>query len=78
MGWPFVAHINTIHDWIARTFDWQIYDPSVLLFPSIPSEVDWHATTIIIIAAVLGSLIGAMIPAVRAALMKPIQALRYE
>lgn len=78
MAWPFVLHINTIHEWISHTFDWRIYDPSVLLFPSIPNEVDWHATTIIIIAAVLGSLIGSMIPAARAALMKPIQALRYE
>ncbi len=78
MGWPFVAHINTIHDWISRTFDWRLYDPSVLLFPNIPNQVDWYATTIILIAAVAGSMIGSMIPAARAALMKPIQALRYE
>jgi len=78
IGWPFVIHINTIHDWLARTFGWRIYDPSVLLFPHIPNEVDWYATTIIIISALVGSLIGSMIPAIRAALMKPIKALRYE
>ncbi len=78
MGWPFVVHINAIHDWVGRTFGWKIYDPRVLLFPDIPNEVDWSATMIIMIAAVVGSLIGSMIPAVRAALMKPIQALRYE
>ncbi len=78
MGWPFVVHINAIHDWVAQTFDWRVYDAAVLLFPYIPNEVDWYATTIIMIAALVGSLIGSMIPAARAALMKPIQALRYE
>ena len=78
MGWPFVAHINAIHEWIAGTFGWRIYDPDVLLFPHIPNELDWFATTIIMIAALVGSLIGSMIPAIRAALMKPIKALRYE
>ena len=78
MGWPFVVHINSIHDWVAQTFGWRIYDPAVLLFPHIPNNVDWSATWIIIISALVGSLIGSMIPAVRAALMKPIKALRYE
>ena len=78
LGWPFVVHINVIHDWIAQTFGWQIYDPDVLLFPHIPNEVDFSATTIIMIAALVGSLIGSMVPAIRAALMKPIKALRYE
>ncbi len=78
MGWPFVIHINAIHDWIGRTFGWKIYDPRVLLFPDIPNELDFSATVIIMIAALVGSLIGSMIPADRAALMKPIQALRYE
>ncbi|NIA06787.1 MAG: FtsX-like permease family protein [Actinobacteria bacterium] len=78
MGWPFVVHINAIHDWIAHTFGWRIYDPNVLVFPYIPNEVDWFAAVIIIASALVGSLIGSMIPAIRAALMKPIKALRYE
>ena len=78
MAWPFVIHINAIHDWVAMTFGWRAYDASILIFPFIPNDVDWYAATIIIIAAVLGSMVGSMIPAARAALMKPIQALRYE
>ena len=78
MGWPFVVHINSIHDWVARTFGWKICDSRVLLFPDIPNNVDWSATWIIIISALAGSLIGSMIPAIRAAVMKPIKALRYE
>ena len=77
-GWPFVIHINAIHNWVAQTFGWRIYDPNVLLFPDIPNEVDWFATAIIMVAALAGSLVGSLIPAVRAALMKPVKALRYE
>ena len=78
MGWPFVVHINAIHDWVAQILGWRVYDASILLFPDIPNEVDWSAAVIIMIAAVAGSLVGSMIPAIRAATMKPIQALRYE
>ena len=78
MAWPFVVYINAIHDWIAHTFDWRIYDPNVLVFPYIPNEVDWFVATITMTLALVGSLIGSMVPAIRAALMKPIKALRYE
>ena len=77
-GWPFVIHINAIHDWVAQTFGWRIYDPNVLLFPDIPNEVDWQAAVIIVVLALAGSLVGSLIPAVRAAMMKPVKALRYE
>jgi lipoprotein-releasing system permease protein len=77
-GWPFVIHINSIHGWFAQTFGWRVYDPNVMLFPDIPNEVDWFAAVIIMVSALVGSLIGSMIPAIRAALMKPIKALRYE
>ena len=78
MAWPFVVNINAIHTWVGQTFGWKVYDPSVLLFPHIPNTMDWHATKIIMIATLAGSLIGSLIPAARAAVIAPIKALRYE
>jgi lipoprotein-releasing system permease protein len=78
IGWPFVVNINQIHNWVAETFGWRVYDSSVLLFPDIPNQMDWAATLKIMIASVLACLVGSMIPAIRAVMMKPIKALRYE
>ena len=77
IGWPFVARINLIHEWVSERFG-MVYDPNVLLFPHIPDKVDWFATVLIMTGALAGCLVGSMIPAIRAALMKPIKALRYE
>ena len=78
MAWPFVVNINAIHDWVGQTFDWKVYDPSVLVFPHIPNKMDWYATKVIMIVTLAGSLIGSLIPALRAAVIAPIKALRYE
>ena len=55
-----------------------LWDPSVYYFNEVPSEMDWFTAFLTMGGAVLFSVIGAAIPAARAADTDPVKALRYE
>jgi ABC-type lipoprotein release transport system permease subunit len=48
------------------------------MFSKIPNEVDWQAAVWIALSAIAGAAIGAVIPAVSAAMTRPVNVLRYE
>ncbi len=77
-GWAFVRNINPIQDWLADVFGFRVWSKEYFMFEKIPNEVDWPATVWIIVGAMLAGLVGAMLPAIRAARMQPVEALRYE
>ena len=77
-GYFFVRNINAIHDWIARTFGFVVWSREHFMFDTIPNEVDPMTAAVIVAGAIVAGLIGALIPAVRAARMRPVEALRYE
>jgi lipoprotein-releasing system permease protein len=55
-----------------------IWDPAVYYFTRIPNELDLGTAAITMAGAVAFSLVGAFLPAARAADTDPVQALRYE
>jgi lipoprotein-releasing system permease protein len=55
-----------------------IWDPSVYYFTEIPNEMDMSTVWITLVGAVIFSLIGASIPAAKAADTHAVRALRYE
>jgi lipoprotein-releasing system permease protein len=77
-SWLIVANINPIHDWLGRTFNLVIWDPKVYYFTAIPNDLDWLKAVIVMASGVLASVIGALVPAVKAANMDPVRALRWE
>jgi lipoprotein-releasing system permease protein len=60
------------------TLGFQIWDRSVYFFDKIPSKMDPTEVTVIATVAVASSVIGSIIPAVRAAMVDPVESLRYE
>lgn len=55
-----------------------IWDPSVYYFSRVPSEIDLDAALQTAIGGVIFSVVGAAVPAARAADTDPVQSLRYE
>jgi len=55
-----------------------MWDPKVYYFSVIPNSVDFMSAFVTMIGAVVFSLLGALIPAVKAADTDPVDALRYE
>jgi lipoprotein-releasing system permease protein len=78
LGWAITSNINSIEGFISRALGWKIWRSSVYIFERIPDELDWASAWWIVPAAVLACLVGALIPALAAARMKPVDILRYE
>lgn len=73
-----VTNINEIHGWLGEAFGLVIWDPSVYYFFRIPTDIDPQRFGIVVFGGVLSSAMGALIPAMRAALLDPVKALRFE
>jgi lipoprotein-releasing system permease protein len=54
-----------------------IWDPAVYYFSTIPSQVDWLTAAITWVGAVVFSVLGASVPAAKAADIDPVRALRH-
>ncbi len=77
-GWGVVHNINTLHHWLGKLLGIQIWDPKVYQFDTIPSQMNPKEVSVILGVAVLSAVIGAVVPAVRAARMHPVESLRWE
>jgi lipoprotein-releasing system permease protein len=78
IGTVFVHYINPIHDWLGSALGFQVWSRETFMFSMIPNKVDWTSSALIVAGAILAGLLGAIIPAVRASRMQPVEALRYE
>jgi len=78
LAWVVVRNINTIHDWLGERFGLTIWDPSVYYFSTIPNRVDPAHAGVVLAGGVLAAAAGALSPAIRAAWMDPVRALRFE
>jgi len=78
LGWIVTRNINTIEHWVKVVFGLKIWRSSVYVFEKIPNEINWGSVWWIVLAAVGGCVIGALIPAIVAARTRPVEILRYE
>jgi lipoprotein-releasing system permease protein len=73
-----VHWINQLHTWMGQVMGVQMWDPETYAFDTIPNTMNPRHAAIIVGIAVLSSLLGALLPAIRAARMHPVEALRWE
>lgn len=57
---------------------WQPFPPEIYDLPAIPRIIDWWTNMQVVATAFLVSLLASVIPAWRAARLKPVEAIRYE
>jgi len=78
LAYLIVLNINPIHEWMGRALGLVIWDPKVYYFTDIPNEVDPVQAIFVLIGGVTCAVLGAVAPAIRAAWMDPVRALRFE
>ncbi len=73
-----VSNINLLHSKLATILKIQIWNPETYLFDTIPNTINPREVAVIAACAVVASVVGALVPAVRAARMNPVDSLRWE
>ncbi len=77
-AWLVVSNINEIHEWLGERFGLVIWDPKVYYFSEIPARVETAKAVIVFVGGVMSCVVGALVPAVRAARLRPVEALRFD
>jgi len=77
-GLAFVHHINTTADILGRITGTPIWDPSVYYFSKIPTIIEPQTVAWIVAGAMAIAVLASVLPARRAARLRPVEALRWE
>ncbi|MCH7685862.1 MAG: ABC transporter permease [Planctomycetes bacterium] len=78
LGLLFVHYINTIDDWISWMTGKDIFDPRIYYFEEIPTYVNPVMVFWVAFGAMTIAVLASILPALRAAKLHPVDALRYE
>ncbi len=73
-----VNNINAIHDWLGEHLGLVVWSAKTYYFSSIPDKVDTDKAALVLCLGVLMAVLGALIPALKAAWMDPVKSLRFE
>jgi lipoprotein-releasing system permease protein len=77
-GLLFVAYINQVAKLIELVTGQEVFDPTIYYFQQIPTDVQPLAVVGVVFGAVLIAVLASVLPALRAARLHPVEALRYE
>ena len=73
-----VRNINELHAWLGRVSGIELWSPKTYQFDRIPSKMEGATVAWTVGVALVAAVLGALLPAVRAAGMNPVDSLRYE
>jgi lipoprotein-releasing system permease protein len=78
LGIAITSHINDIHHYIAKVTGQEIFRGDIYYFSEIPTNVVPSTVTMVNVGALLIAIAFSVLPALRAAMLHPVRALRYE
>ncbi|MEA1951966.1 MAG: ABC transporter permease [Planctomycetota bacterium] len=78
LGLLFVDNLNRIADFVSWATGQPVFDPSIYYFDKIPAIVDPLMIAWVVFGALAIAVLASVLPALRAAMLHPVEALRYE
>lgn len=78
LGLLFVAYINKIAELVEHITGHEVFDPTIYYFQEIPTIVQPFTVSWIVLGAIGIAVAASILPAIRAARLHPVEALRYE
>lgn len=78
LGLVFIRYINQIADLVAMVTGQEVFDPTIYYFSEIPTIVNPLMVVLVAIGAIGIAVLASVLPALRAAKLHPVEALRYE
>ncbi len=78
LGIAITHYINEIEVWLSGITGEQIFDRSVYYFDKIPTNIQWWNIVMLNLGAIGIAVFFSILPALRAAMLHPVRALRYE
>ncbi len=78
IGLLFVQYINEIADTVAVLTGQEVFDPTIYYFSEIPTVINPITIFWVAIGAIAIAVLASVLPALRAARLHPVEALRYE
>ena len=78
LGLLFVRYINVIEHWLTWLTGVEVFDERIYYFPTIPTHTDPLMVAWVALGAMAIAVLASILPARRAAGLRPVEALRYE
>lgn len=78
LGMIATRNISVMDALLTKLLGFKMWKSGVYLFSEIPNEVAWGSVGWILLAGIAAAIVGALLPAIRAARMQPVDTLRYE
>jgi lipoprotein-releasing system permease protein len=78
LGLLFVRYINEIADLVAVVTGQEVFDPTIYYFSEIPTIINPITVIWVALGAIAIAVLASVLPALRAARLHPVEALRYE
>jgi lipoprotein-releasing system permease protein len=78
LGLTITEHLNVIEKWLTHVTGQEIFPRDIYYFKEIPTDVQTWSVVWVNVGAVAIAVVFSILPALRAALLHPVRALRYE
>ncbi|MDO5579574.1 MAG: FtsX-like permease family protein [Planctomycetia bacterium] len=76
LGLEFVHHINDIAAFLSKIMGHEVFDPAIYMFHEVPAIVEPYTVFWIMLGAIFIAVLSGILPALRAARLNPVDALR--
>ncbi|HEX3314494.1 MAG TPA: FtsX-like permease family protein, partial [Gemmataceae bacterium] len=78
VGLLFTDNINIIENWLSMLSGHHVFDPSIYYFDKIPTNIETLTVILVNVGAIAIAVTFSVLPALRAAMLHPVRALRFE